>query len=224
MNKTEFMKKLAGLLKVLQEDEIRDILSEYEQHIDMKMESGLSEKEAIEDFGSVEELAADILSAYHVRVDSKKEAGKGFEVIGKVTNGSKKACSNAGSMLKKMGNSAGSFCKRAWDKLKYWCKKPFVFMDDFLNRKGKNNMDEKASGESKRGIIGQFFHICMKCIFAMLFALTGFTGIFAVLGVGFLAVMIVLGYPVLGIFLGMLGMTMALAAFLFFSGIMMRRK
>lgn len=224
MNKTEFMKKLAGLLKVLQEDEIRDILNEYEQHIDMKMENGLSEQEAIEDFGSVEELAADILAAYHVRTDNKKEAGKGFGVIGKVTNGSKKACSNAGGMLKRMGNSTGSFCKRVYEKLKYWCKKPFVWIGRLLNRKGKSDMEEKISGKKKRGIIEQIFHICMKCIYAMLFAMTGLTGIFVLFGVGLLAVMIVLGYPVLGIFLGMVGMSMALLSVLFFSGIMMRRR
>ena len=50
-------------------DRLRDILSEYEQHIDMKVKSGLSEEEAIADFGSLPELTAEILEAYHVRAD-----------------------------------------------------------------------------------------------------------------------------------------------------------
>lgn len=69
MDKNTFMRELERSLSVLQESELRDILSEYEQHIDMKVKSGLSEEEAIEDFGSLPELTAEILEAYHVRAD-----------------------------------------------------------------------------------------------------------------------------------------------------------
>ena len=69
MDKNTFMRELERSLSVLQESELRDILSEYEQHIDMKVKSGLSEEEAIADFGSLPELTAEILEAYHVRAD-----------------------------------------------------------------------------------------------------------------------------------------------------------
>lgn len=46
MDKNTFMRELERSLSVLQESELRDILSEYEQHIDMKVKSGLSEEEA----------------------------------------------------------------------------------------------------------------------------------------------------------------------------------
>ena len=69
MDKNTFMRELEWSLSVLQESELRDILSEYEQHIDMKVKSGLSEEEAIADFGSIPELTAEILEAYHVRAD-----------------------------------------------------------------------------------------------------------------------------------------------------------
>ena len=69
MDKNTFMRELERSLSVLQESELRDILSEYEQHIDMKVKSGLSEEEAIADFGSIPELTAEILEAYHVRAD-----------------------------------------------------------------------------------------------------------------------------------------------------------
>ena len=69
MDKNTFMRELERSLSVLQESELRDILSEYEQHIDMKVKSGLAEEEAIEDFGSLPELTAEILEAYHVRAD-----------------------------------------------------------------------------------------------------------------------------------------------------------
>lgn len=68
-NKEKFLNELREYLSVLEEQEQEDILAEYAQHIDMKMQKGLSEEEAIRDFGSVQELAAEILAAYHV--DSK---------------------------------------------------------------------------------------------------------------------------------------------------------
>lgn len=68
-NKEKFLNELREYLSVLEEQEQEDILAEYAQHIDMKMQKGLSEEDAIRDFGSVKELAAEILAAYHV--DSK---------------------------------------------------------------------------------------------------------------------------------------------------------
>ena len=66
MNKASFLTELAGHLRVLAEQEQQDILNEYAQHIDMKIKKGMSEEEAIGDFGPVKELAAEILEAYHV--------------------------------------------------------------------------------------------------------------------------------------------------------------
>ena len=66
MNKETFLQELRSHLQILEEREQQDILDEYAQHIDMKMQKGLSEEEAIRDFGSVRELAAEILEAYHV--------------------------------------------------------------------------------------------------------------------------------------------------------------
>lgn len=69
MNKTEFLDELKNGLAVLEEKEQQDILEEYTQHIDMKMERGLSEEEAIGDFGDLGQLAAEILEAYHINPD-----------------------------------------------------------------------------------------------------------------------------------------------------------
>ena len=69
MDKKEFLLALEQSLSVLQEDELRDIISEYEQHIDIKVEKGLTEAEVIADFGSFSELTSEILEAYHVRAD-----------------------------------------------------------------------------------------------------------------------------------------------------------
>ena len=69
MKKQEFLEELKQYLHVLADEEQEDILQEYEQHIEMKIEKGLSEEEAIRDFGSVRELAGEILEAYHVKLD-----------------------------------------------------------------------------------------------------------------------------------------------------------
>lgn len=75
MSKEMFLGVLREHLKVLEDQEQQDILQEYAQHIDIKMQNGLSEEEAIRDFGPVKELAAEILEAYHV----KPEFGEPFE-------------------------------------------------------------------------------------------------------------------------------------------------
>ena len=63
MNKDKFLTELRAYLNILEKQEQEDILEEYAQHIDMKIQKGLSEEEAINDFGPVEELAAEILEA-----------------------------------------------------------------------------------------------------------------------------------------------------------------
>ena len=45
MSKEAFLTELAGHLKVLEEREQQDILDEYAQHIDMKIQNGMSEEE-----------------------------------------------------------------------------------------------------------------------------------------------------------------------------------
>ncbi len=78
MNKETFLEELRGYLRILEDQEQEDILEEYAQHIDMKIQKGLTEEEAIRDFGPMKELAAEILEAYHVKpeFDSKKPAAR----------------------------------------------------------------------------------------------------------------------------------------------------
>lgn len=89
MNKETFLQELRTHLQILEEREQQDILDEYAQHIDMKMQKGLSEEEAIRDFGSVRELAAEILEAYHVNpeFEQKKSRGKKPDLTKAATEG-----------------------------------------------------------------------------------------------------------------------------------------
>lgn len=79
MDKKTFISELEQALSVLQEEELQDIMEEYEQHIDMKVQNGLTEEEAIADFGNLKDLTSEILEAYHVRGDYasvREETGK----------------------------------------------------------------------------------------------------------------------------------------------------
>lgn len=81
MNKEKFLMDLREYLSILENQEQEDILAEYAQHIDMKMRKGLSEEEAIRDFGPMQDLAAEILEAYHVKPEFRKK-GIGLKLPG----------------------------------------------------------------------------------------------------------------------------------------------
>lgn len=66
MNKTEFFSKLNSKLSILNEKERRDIIEEYKNHIEFKMQDGKTEEQAIADFGDIDNLVEEILEAYHI--------------------------------------------------------------------------------------------------------------------------------------------------------------
>lgn len=69
MKKDEFLSILNRKLQVINERERQDIIDEYRMHIEMKMQEGKSEEEAIEDFGNIDELVNDILDAYKINTE-----------------------------------------------------------------------------------------------------------------------------------------------------------
>ncbi|MFA5602685.1 MAG: DUF1700 domain-containing protein [Bacilli bacterium] len=73
MNKKKFLKELENRLDVLKEEEKKDILNEYEGHIDLKVKNGKTEEEAVKDFGKIDDLVAEILDAYKIKKDYKKQ-------------------------------------------------------------------------------------------------------------------------------------------------------
>ena len=66
MNKKEFISELKSKLSILKKEEVNDIVNEYSEHIEEKIKSGKSEKEAIEEFGDIDELVGGILDAYKI--------------------------------------------------------------------------------------------------------------------------------------------------------------
>lgn len=72
MNKEQFVAAMHKKLHVIEEHERQDIIDEYINHIDMKMQEGKTEEEVIEDFGDIDELVKDILDAYKINTSSEK--------------------------------------------------------------------------------------------------------------------------------------------------------
>ncbi len=66
MSKEEFLQELERKLHVLNEQERRDVLEDYAQHIDLKIRSGQAEEEAVHSLGDPGELAAELLDVYHI--------------------------------------------------------------------------------------------------------------------------------------------------------------
>ena len=155
MDKKTFISELKQALSVLQEEELEDIVSEYEQHIDMKQKNGLTEED-IADFGSLNELSAEILQAYHVRADyaSGSKQGKNLffsseKEIEEIFQQTKRIGARAGGSV-----MSGMYClgNILWSMLLF-CKKqaarPFVW----LKRKweGQKNMEAFSSAIQERG-------------------------------------------------------------------------
>ncbi len=72
MTREEFFAKLDARLSILNEKERKDIIDEYQSHIDFKIQDGKTEAQAIADFGDIDALAAEILEAYHIDNNATK--------------------------------------------------------------------------------------------------------------------------------------------------------
>ena len=73
MNKDSFIKSLGERLDILNQKEKNDILNEYRQHIENKINEGFSEEDAVKNLGSVEDISREILEAYSVDPDYFKK-------------------------------------------------------------------------------------------------------------------------------------------------------
>lgn len=143
MSKEAFLAELAGHLKVLEQQEQQDILDEYAQHIDMKIQNGMSEEEAIGDFGPVKELAAEILEAYHVNPeygDSSRRVKMDFE---SAAQSAEQGIRQAGGFLKKAGKKLGQWIREVCA----WIGKPF--------HKKQADQPEGAEASNGQETVGQ---------------------------------------------------------------------
>lgn len=255
MNKTEFLHILREKLSILEENELEDILNEYEQHIDMKAAGAMTEEAAIADFGDMDELTADILEAYHVRADfvrtgeEKKDGIKAApdRIAGSVQNGGRKAVNLCKGSWKKFLdglNRIGLYLQGLADKCRQTARKLFgsrkrrgeqaeqtgsgkqaeqkkkqlLFIRD---RKQKEKWD-KMERKNKVSLFSILGRMCRGCWNAVIWCgkalwnlfcisigvLTGMSACFCIFLLGMIVVLLVMGYPLVGLTLAVLGMTM----------------
>jgi len=82
MNKEEYLKKLAKLVKKLPEEDKEDILSDYEEHFRIGMANGRTEKEISEALGDPENIAKQIKADYMVKkAEHKPSPGSIIEAV-----------------------------------------------------------------------------------------------------------------------------------------------
>lgn len=72
MNKQQFLDKLKERLAILSETEVMDILDEYSDTIDQKIQEGMTEEDAVKDFGDINQLADEILEAYKINTNKSQ--------------------------------------------------------------------------------------------------------------------------------------------------------
>lgn len=94
MKKNEFLEELRKKLKILKQEEVDEIIKEYENTIDEKIKNGRKEEDAIKDFGSIDELTKEILDAYKISTTNNSLEDKINDFISKATKWVKELFTN----------------------------------------------------------------------------------------------------------------------------------
>lgn len=217
MNKEQFLQELESRLKILDHAERQDMLSEYSQHIDMKVQSGMSEKEAIEDFGDVNHLVEEILEVYHIdpeyRVVEQGEKTKN-SIGNKMENSLKNGKASVSGYLQqqKKRREEKKEIRKAEKKQGVIQKTKEKMSSKRLERKehreGKNWL--KTIGVSMKKII----KFCIRVSLLLIAFPVIILDICAVFGLGTLLILLVQGYPLIGITIGVFGGVLCCSSFI----------
>ena len=225
MNKKEFLDVMEKRLSMREAQEREDMLSEYAQHIELKMQSGMSEKEAIDDFGDIDSLIAEILEAYHIDPSyggkAKKSAAEG---IGKkasgVINRSKQSFSNFMEQQKEKQEQRMEQ-KREEDKDRppRWKRKEGSGFE-----KGEGRKMVETALQKILFVLKVAFVFCVKACLVLVMLPAAVLTLFSLFGFGTLVVLLMQGYPLAGVTLVMLGCILGFGAVtLFVLTFIMRR-
>jgi len=244
MNKQEFLKDLQSRIRILADAEQQDILAEYAQHIDLRTASGLSEEEAIRDFGDPGQLASEILEAYHVdpaRLMAEPSGKEAADMVGAL----RRAGSKAGGTLRRLGiRIASSVCSigqrlsAGVNRLGRWTVSFFHQCGLALRRlfrrpsQSESTVPQSVKEDPHMNVVSTPSHrghqvlravkrLCtglLRLLWNLLLALCAVpfiaAGMLALVGIGLLAVLLIQGYPLIGILLCCLGAVLCCAAIL----------
>ena len=239
MNKQEFLNELQSRIRILEEAEQQDILAEYAQHIDLRTAGGLSEEEAIRDFGNPEELAAEILEAYHVD-PARVEAPPSHPLAG-VSSGLKRTAGRCRRFLGRIGGGLRSLASRiaAWwgslgQRLRGLRRSPAprpaadaekapspvsrfrrIRTGAALGLRGLGRRIRTGASLGVRGL-GRLIKALVRLAWNLLLLLIALpfvvTAVLAILSIGVLAVLLIQGYPLAGPLLCCLGLALCCIA------------
>lgn len=222
MTKVEFLKHLEKLLHVLNEKERTDILNEYTQHIDFKMESSrLSEEAAIKDFGDINELACEILDAYNVNPNYKKMAITKFSFSWKkLWLDTSNIFKHMREIYKKICSSINSRRDKIMNKIKLAIKA--ISKDSSVNLEKKKEerpkMEVKAGFKVFRDYITQVLYFLWKMFVVICLLPVVVWEFILVIGFGIFVVLAFIGYPVIGFTLIIVGLLMCTTAVIWLVG------
>lgn len=203
MRKDDFLKELEKRLSVLDAKEREDTLSEYAQHIDWKMQGGMSEEEAIDDFGDMDSLAAELLEAYHIDpAYAEKKKKNPMENVGK----------KAGDVLMQSKKSASGI-RRMFSTWKQNIKTVIKKQKEKRRERKERHMGKKSWLSMAAYYAGEILRFCLKA-FLVLFVMAPLSllTIMALLAFGFLLVLLVQGYPLIGAVLAAFGLCICLVS------------
>lgn len=235
MSKEDFLKELEDRLKVLDYRERQDMLSEYSQHIDMKVRSGMEEKEAIEDFGDIDSLAQEILEAYHIdpdyRVLEENQPEKKERRVGK----------KARKAVEKASESISGFLEQR----KIHKEEKRSTKKEKQDKSGSGLVNDTGFGFKKSSPVPTpwtkrrkkwhkevwkwmkwILRMCIKAILIVITIPVVVVDVLAVFALGVLLILLLQGYPLIGVTIGICGAVLCCSAYslLVFSYVVERKR
>jgi len=114
MTKEAFLKSLRTELTILKLEEIDDIVLEYESHIAEHLANGLSEEEAIEEFGNFDQLVQGILEAYNIDKDYASNYRKKVQQKEKMNDFVNKSSNTIGDMFDNVFDYINEFSSKIY--------------------------------------------------------------------------------------------------------------
>jgi len=118
MTKEKFVNELAKRLSLLDSKEVDKIIQEYLDTISKKMHRGITEEEAINELGDINEIAKNVLKSYKINENYIKLFIGKEKVIDDVNEFIKKATDVSTSVLLKVGEQVSGFAKDVYSKSK----------------------------------------------------------------------------------------------------------
>jgi uncharacterized membrane protein len=115
MNKEDFLRNLRKELTILKLEEIDDIVVEYDSHIAEHIANGLSEDEAIEEFGDFNQLVQGILEAYNIDSEYANSYRKKVQQKEKMNDFVNKSSSTLGDIFNSLFEFINDFSKNIYD-------------------------------------------------------------------------------------------------------------